>query len=178
MRFGVALLGLLALPLAAQKIGHNFDQDTDFSKFKSYKWVEIKTPQQVDQITAGQISAALDKAMAAKGLQKTDSDSADLYVGYQVGLQNEQQLTTFNNGGWGYGPRWGGGMGGMATTTTSTITTGVLTVDMYEAAAKKLVWRGTASDTVDGKNSPEKRVKKLDKAAEKLMKNYPPKKKS
>lgn len=36
------------------------------------------------------------------------------------------------------------------------------------------VWRGVASKEVDTKASPEKRDKNVNKAAEKLLKNYPP----
>jgi hypothetical protein len=37
------VLGFAADPAAAQDVSYNFDQDTDFSKFKSYKWVDIKS---------------------------------------------------------------------------------------------------------------------------------------
>jgi len=36
------------------------------------------------------------------------------------------------------------------------------------------MWRGTASKEVDAKASPEKRDKNINKAAEKLFRNYPP----
>jgi hypothetical protein len=45
---------------------------------------------------------------------------------------------------------------------------------MYDPAAKKLVWRGTASKTLDPKAKPEKREKNLRKGVAKLLKNYPP----
>ena len=48
---------------------------------------------------------------------------------------------------------------------------------MYDSAKKELVWRGTASKTLDPKAKPEKQQKNLAKAVEKLLKNYPPKKK-
>jgi hypothetical protein len=47
-------------------------------------------------------------------------------------------------------------------------------LDIYDAPAKKLVWRGTASKTLDMKAKPEKRLKNLRKGVEKLLKNYPP----
>jgi hypothetical protein len=40
-----------------------------------------------------------------------------------------------------------------------------------------LVWRGTVSKTLDPTAKPEKRQKNLEKAVEKMLKNYPPKKK-
>jgi hypothetical protein len=67
-----------------------------------------------------------------------------------------------------------------STTTTGTTTTiyvGQLGLDMYDAANKDLVWRGTASKTIDPKAKPEKQQKNIAKAVEKLLKNYPPQKK-
>jgi hypothetical protein len=49
---------------------------------------------------------------------------------------------------------------------------------MYASGEKKLVWRGTASKTLDPKAKPEKRQKNLQKGVAKLLKNYPPKKKA
>ena len=48
---------------------------------------------------------------------------------------------------------------------------------MYDAAKKEMVWRGTASKTIDPKAKPEKQERNLAKAVEKLLKNYPPKQK-
>jgi Domain of unknown function (DUF4136) len=158
---------------AAQDVTYNFDQGTDFSKFKTYKWVSIKNAQQVDDITARQLTAAIDAELAKKGLTKTDSDNADLYVGYQTAIGTQKQWNAYNTG-WGFGPRWGGGM---ATATSSTIYVGALDLDMYEPADKRLVWRGVVSKTIDPNAKPDKRQKNIQKAIEKLLKNYPPKKK-
>lgn len=52
---------------AAQDVTYNFDQGTDFSKFKTYKWVSIKNAEKVDEITARQITQAIDDELAKKG---------------------------------------------------------------------------------------------------------------
>ena len=62
----------------------------------------------------------------------------------------------------------------MTTGSTSTIYVGQLDIDMYESAKKELVWRGTASKTIDPKAKPDKQQKNLTKAVAKLLKNYPP----
>ena len=159
------LLFLAAGSAFAQDVKYNFDKDADFSKFKTYKWVSIKNADQVDELTARQLTSTIDAELAKKGLTKTDSDSADLYIGYQTAIGTEKQITAYNTGtGWGYGPGWGGGWygyGGMGmnttTATTSTIVTGQLDLDMYEAAKKQLVWRGVASKTLNPSSNPEKR---------------------
>jgi hypothetical protein len=184
----IALFSMVGLLLVtgtaiAQDVRYNFDKNTDFSRFKTYKWVEIKDAAKVDNLADGQIKEAVDAQLAAKGLSKVSEDSADLYVGYQAAVGQEKEFTSYNSD-WGYGGGWYrggwyGGMGGMSTTygQTSTIYVGQLAVDLYDSANKDLVWRGVASKTLDQKAKPEKRQKNLTKAMAKLFKNYPPVKK-
>jgi hypothetical protein len=168
---------LLAMAGFAQDVRYNFAQGTEFSKYKTYKWVQLKGAEQLNQLLDQQVKSAIDQELAKKGLTKSEGDTADLYIGYQAALSQEKQFTSFDTG-WGYGPGWGGGWygggGGMSTTTSTTIPIGHLDLDMYDPASKQLVWRGTASKTLDPKAKPEKREKNLRKAMAKLLKNYPP----
>ena len=178
------LLLLLALILggagtaAAQDVRYNFDSQANFASFKTYKWVTIKGAQKLQDLAERQVMAALDAELAKKGLMKSESDGADLYVGYQAAVSQEKEYTSFDTG-WGYGPGWYGrgwygGGGGMTTGTTSTIYVGQLALDMYSPSPKTLVWRGVASKTLDAEAKPEKQQKNLKKAVEKMLKNYPP----
>jgi uncharacterized protein DUF4136 len=176
---GVALAAALVLGAtgaAAQDVRFNAMPNTDWSKFKTYKWVKIEGAQYPDDITDSQ--SAIDAQLATKGLTKTDGQTADLYVGYQVSLDKEKEWTAYGMGGgpaWGWGPGYGYGYGGgMATATSSTIHIGTLGLDLYDPTAKQLVWRGSASKTLDPKAKPEKRQKNLQKAMAKMLKNYPP----
>ena len=186
-RFGLLAFILLVLGVAgvaAQDVRYNYAQDVDFSKFKTYKWVDIKGSDHANELTAKQIAAAIDAELTKKGLTKTDADTADLYIGMQTAIGTEKQFTSYNTG-WGYGPGWYGGgwygYGGMTSTTTTgsttTIYVGQLGIDMYESVKKDLVWRGVASKTIDPKAKPEKQQKNINKAVAKLLKNFPPPKK-
>ena len=62
----------------------------------------------------------------------------------------------------------------MATATQSTITTGSLTIDMYEPGTKSLVWTGSATKEIDTNAKQDKIEKNLNKGMAKLFKNYPP----
>ena len=150
----------------AQDVNYNYDQTVDFSKYKTYKWADVEGAMYPDQITDKNIRAALDAQLATKGLTKTETNP-DLLIGYQVAIDKQTQIDAWGSPGW----RWGGGM---SSATTSTINVGTLVLDMYEPAKKQLVWRGTATKTLDKNASPEKRQKNLQKAMAKLMKNYPP----
>ena len=169
---------LLAAVGFAQDIRYNFASGQDFSKYKTYKWVRIKGAEQLNQIADEQLKAAVDAQLANKGLARTESEKADLFLAYQVSLNQEKEFNSFSSN-WGYGPGWGYGWyggGGMSTTSgsTSTIQVGQVDLDMYDSANQKLVWRGTASKTLDTKAKPDKRQKNISKAMAKLLKNYPP----
>jgi len=62
----------------------------------------------------------------------------------------------------------------MTTTTSSTIKVGTLVLDIYDAQAKKLVWRVDATKTLNLSKDPQKNQQRLQKAMAKLLKNYPP----
>ena len=179
---------LLVLPLflvlvaaevaSAQDVRFNFDKDANFASFRTYKWVAIKGASTLSDLADRQVKAAVDAELGKKGLTKSESDTADLYIGYQAGIGQEKEYTSFDSG-WGYGPGWyGGGWygggGGMTTGQTSTIYIGQLALDMYASSPHTLVWRGVASKTLDPKAKPEKQEKNLQKAVAKVLKNYPP----
>ena len=166
----LALVFLGAGPLAAQDVKYNFMPGTDFSKYHTYKWVSIEGGAHPNQIVDAQIKQSVDSQLASKGLTKTDNDKADLYVGYQIAVDQEKQWNAYGMGG---GLRWGGGM---ATASSSTINVGTLVLDMYDPSTKQLVWTGNATKTIDPSSNQEKNQKSLDKAMQKLLKNYPPKK--
>jgi len=170
------LVLLLVVCASGQDVRYNFAADAQFSKYRTFKWVQIKGADQLNDIADKQLKSAVNDELAKKGLSRTEAETADLFVGYQVSLDKEKQVTSYDSG-WGYGPGWGGygyGGGGISTSTTSTIVIGQVDLDMYDPAAKKLVWRGTASKTLDVNAKPEKREKNLRKGVAKLLKNYPP----
>jgi hypothetical protein len=176
----LAMLLLGASVVRAQDVRYDFDRSKDFSKYKTYKWVQIKGSDKVDELTLKQIVAAVDAELASKGLTKTDADNADLYIGFQTAVAAEKQFHSYSTG-WGYGPGWGPGWygyGGTATSSTygstSTVYVGQLDLSMYDSAQKELVWRGTVSKTLDLKAKPDKKQKNITKAVRKLLKNYPP----
>ena len=178
--FCIALLLLTASSALSQDIRYNFDDTANFSKFRTYKWVTLKSEAPIDELTDEQIKAPLNAAFARKGLTKVDGDSAtDLLIGYQTTEHINETFAGFDPG-WSTGPGWyvaGWHVPGVGTTTTqetSGIYKGELAVDMYDAAKHELVWRGVASKTLDLKAKPQKRQKNLDKAIAELMKNYPP----
>jgi len=171
LRFGMIaiVMGLLATTVAlAQDVKYNFMPGTDFSKYHTYKWVAIEGGAHPNQIMDAEIKQAVDAQLTTKGLTKTDSEKADLYVGYQIAVDQEKQWNAYGMGG---GLRWGG----MGTATQSTINVGTLVLDMYDPTTKQLIWTGNATKTIDPSSNQEKNQKNLNKSMQKLLKNFPPK---
>jgi hypothetical protein len=167
--FGIGVvLTLTASTLPAQDVTSNAMPGIDFSKFHTYRWVTIEGAKYPNQIVDTQIKNSIDAQLSAKGLTKTDSDTADLDVAYQIATQQQTEWNAYGTGGY----RWGGGM---ASAQSSTITIGTLVLDLYQPSTKQLVWTGRATKTLDPSKNSEKNQKNLDKAMAKLLKNYPPK---
>jgi uncharacterized protein DUF4136 len=147
----------------------DYDRAVDFSRFKTYAWKDVHPVQ--NAIVENRIKSAADRALAAKGLRKVDSDP-DLWVVEHVSLTKEKQLTTYDSG-WGYGYRGGWG-GGMTTATVSEIPIGELIIDMVDAKENQMIWRGTASKAIDQNATPQEREKTTDAAIQKLFAGFPP----
>jgi hypothetical protein len=163
----VALLLVTAGTLAAQDVRYNFMPGADFSKYRTYKWVNTGDAHP-DQIMDAQIKQAVDLQLASKGMTKTGDDKADLYIGYQTSVNQETQWDAWGSRAFGMGTgSW----------TSSTISVGTLVLDMYDPRTKQLVWTGSATKTIDPSSNHEKNMKNLDKSMAKLLKNYPPKQK-
>src|SRR5215203_5637554 len=102
---------LLVLPAAvfAQKVRYNFLPGTNFSKYKTYKWVKIESAQYPNQLIDEQIMRSIDSQLSSKGLTKVADGTPDLLVVYQAAVNQEKQWNAYStgDGGWGYGG-WGG----------------------------------------------------------------------
>ena len=159
------------LDATAQTVKTDHDPTASFASYKTYYWAKAD-PVPGNDIVNQRVTSAIDQQLAAKGWTKVPETQADVAVAAHGSTEQQKSLDTFYSGGmggWGY--RGWGGMG-TATTTVNTYTNGTLLVDMFDAKTKKLVWRGTATATVS--SDPKKNAQKIQKAAEKLFKGFPP----
>lgn len=162
-----SLLVVLNAASFAQDVKYNYMPGTNFSVYKTYKWVEASEQRSVDQIKDAQIKMAVDKQLSGKGMTKVTEGSADLYITYQVAINQQTQWNAYGGGGFRIGM-------GSATAMSSTINIGTLVLDFYDVAAKQQVWTGSATKQLNPSNDPAKNQANLEKAMAKLLKNYPP----
>ena len=179
MKIAVAALALLLAPALAiaQKTSYDFDKAIDFTTFKTYG---LKDGTKVgDKLIDDRIVAAIESELAAKGFTK--SETPDVFVVYHLAFDSQKDISTYSSGyAGGYGPYgygWGGGMG-TTSTQVRNILIGTLVIDIADAKAKQIAWRGMATKELDPQAKPEKRDKNISNAVKKVFKNYPPKQKT
>ena len=176
----VALMVLVAPALLlAQKTTTDYDKNTDFTRFKTYAFKD--GTKAGNPLIDNRIVAALETELAAKGLTK--SAKPDVVVVYHVATDKQQDVTAYSSGyggGYGaYGYRYGGGWG---TTTTDVhvrqILVGTLMIDVADETKKEMVWRGVGVKEIDTNAKADKRDKNIASAVKKILKDFPPKKKT
>jgi len=164
----LALSCLLCCVTVAQTVETTYVPGFNFSKYRTYRWVEIKG-QHPDPSVDAQIKQSIDSQLAAKGLTKRD-DASDLNVDYQTAITQQQKWQAYED--WTQT-----GLMGQRNPKRKLviIEKGTLVIDMYDTAAKRLVWTGRAEKTLDPNSSPEDRQRIISKAAKKMPENFPPK---
>jgi hypothetical protein len=173
MRYiSATVLVCLGVAAFAQEVQFDYDRSADFGAYKTYQWVDYTEVPVGEQILDQDIKRAVDTQLAAKGLRRVAS-RGDLLVGYQAAVSQEKAFD--NLGGWGGPGWWGGPWGNWGNTrvTSSTIEVGKLVIGIFDPVTKHLVWRGSASKTLDIKKDPDKNYRNLEKAMAKLFRNYP-----
>jgi hypothetical protein len=162
----LCMFTLMAGVAFAQDVKTDYDHATDFSKYKTFMW--IKEPKPQNPLMKQRIIDAINLQLGEKGLRLVTSN-ADLGVSANTATTKEHTLQSFYDGfpGWGWHRYWG-----PVTTTVETYEVGTLVVDLFDTQAKQIKWWGSATATISDK--PEKNEKKLEKAVEKMFKDFPP----
>lgn len=166
LAYCAVLVCLLATISLAQKVYVDYNHSTDFSKYKTYAWGQSQNPNAIqDSILLQTAQQNINSQLAAKGLQMVEeSQNPDLIVVMSGGMKQQTSYNAWGTGGWRMG-------GGMASITPETSDVGTLIVDIYDANGKQMVWRGISQGTLSSKSS--KNQKELNKAIEKMFKQYP-----
>jgi hypothetical protein len=166
-----ALSGLVLLVgnvCFAQQVKTDYDRSADFSKYRTYCWEKVQTP---DPLWVDRIKEAVNSALQSKGWTQAQSGCDIAIVAIEIN-RNQQTLNTYYDnfgGGW----RWRGFGGfGESTTTVDTYKVGSLVVDLFDSNTKDLVWRGSSTDMLSDKS--EKNIQNLDKGVRKMFQHFPP----
>ncbi len=177
------IVTVLSAVASAEKISVHYDKSIDFSKYKTYGWAPIGAV--AHPMLALDIVGAVEGELNARGLKKVPANP-DLLVQIYGAVDAEASMTSNNpiyNATGGIPPfdpsmtspgnslYWDGYYGN----STVVVHPGELIVDLIDAKAKKLVWRGMASEAISP-NNPDKLMSEANSTVTRLFKDYPVKK--
>ncbi len=166
-------IAILAATASLAEVKTDYDRTAEFSRYKTYSWGKVHTQ---NPLLVDRIKEAVASALAAKSWTEMES-GGDVSIMAMEMTEDQRTLNTYYDnfgGGWGW-RRWGGGFGngfGTSTTTEETYKVGTLVVDLFDTNAKKLIWRGSASDTLSDKS--DKNIKKLNSDVQRMFEHFPP----
>ena len=177
MRIVRWLPGLLALSfgsLVFAKVSVDFDHKADFTKYKTYAWMEGKGTAAPNPLTEKRIRRNIEAQLEAKGLKKTEGE-ADLQVVTHASADVRVAVDggTFTYGGYYEWDGWSY-WGPTATVHLQDMEVGMLLVDLVDSRSGELVWRGVATETLGSVPDPENVRSKIDKVTRKMFKQFPP----
>jgi hypothetical protein len=154
MYLASACLTLLATMAMARSVPYDYDRAANFSKFRTYAWTRGTDLTYEPNHT--RVVRAIEAALVAKGLSRVEpSANPDALVAYHATFDLERF------GGTGFGMQ--------------SVLVGTLVVEISDARTNSVVWRSAISGDLRPDESPDGRGKRIVKAAEKMLKNYPPK---
>ena len=177
-------------PGVAEKVRVDYDHGSDYSHYKTYRWVGLQKVSSSDaqfpnQLMRQRIVSFVEEALAARRFTRVET-GGDLLVNYDLNVTAEPELTTFTNtagsfggwDGWGWGGwGWGGGCcgwgSGVSTTTAQTYWKGTLVVSLTDSHRKQLIFQGVSSDMISSR--AWKNTKRLQKGIQEMFEKYPPK---
>jgi hypothetical protein len=171
-RFTAALFSLLLFAFGCSTVSVHTDHASgiDFSAYKTF--AQAPAPKSAgpqlpgySEITGDHIQAAIAHALEVKGLTKAGPDDADLIVSFAIDGQARQDLVD-DGGMYGYG-----GLG-YGDTYTVSYTEGTLTIDLFDAKSKKLVWHAYGQTKIYGSDNADSA--KVDGAVADILKKFPP----
>lgn len=160
--------GLLAAQtVLAQKVTVEFDQNSDFGKYRTFTIrngeLNSRNPALNSDLVKKQIESDIARNLTARGLVET-TDRPDLNVRYTLGTARRTEVEAYPAGWYGLGTRY----------VRVPYAEGTLVIDLRDPQTHSLVWRAIASEE---KNDPAKIAGKLDDMVRKSLEKYPPKKK-
>lgn len=172
----LAALLLSALPAAALDTGSEHDPGADFSTYRTYDWEPVSStarppghPLATGNPLDREIRSAVEARLAKKGLERVTTGGADLLLRYDAALEEGLEVSgseyRADAGGVRVTWAWEGGE------EARVFSRGTLVLQMIDADSREVVWVGWASDVAA---DPDALRRKVDRAAKKILKSYPP----
>ncbi len=154
-----AVLLLLPIAAASQKVDVRWQRGTDFAKYETYAWMDGRRAP--DNLSHQRIVSAVENELAIKGWWREDQ-APDLYLSYYASVVDEVTIE------YAYRTDWYDD----ASVTVHRIHEGTLLLDMVDAAENELLWRGIVVRALT--DNPRRNDSKINDTVRRMLGRFPP----
>lgn len=161
----LAVLFLLAPQSGTPTVKVTFDQETDFSKYKTYDWVPGQEPA-ANPVNHIRITRAVERELELKGLKKS-MESPDLRVTYYAKVEKKLKGTGYQEDS-----PWQPTSDLRTVVDFKRVQEGTVIIELLDADTKLTLWRGVATGPAP---SPDEVGPVIDSTIKKVLADYPPK---
>ncbi|NMO13390.1 DUF4136 domain-containing protein [Pyxidicoccus fallax] len=183
-RIAPLLVGLMLAACSGIEVNTNYDPSAvqQLESYRTYAWLptpEGKDPRVYNDLINNNLHQAVDRVLQGRGYRQVAMDaSPDFVIGWQGAIDSKLDAQTVNSYygyGWGtmWSPYYGGGVG-VPYTYVREYEEGTLILDIVDAKAKQLVWRGTAQAVVDENPTAQSSRERINEAVEEMLERFPP----
>lgn len=175
MKYFLSTLVTLLIFTGCSQVQVNVDYDDsfNFSAQKTFVIIEEKK-EGSNTLYIDRVISALESTLESKNYTKASKDNADLIFVFHTDITSKSDINTdYQRVGFGM-YRYGGGMGGMvSTTSTYNYDEGTLMIDALSPKTKNIVWRGVGQTEVKKQETPQEKRKYINSIVTKIMAKFP-----
>jgi len=150
-------------------VSTDFDEKTDFSVYKTYDWINFNVESQSgmmkDPLIRKHIMNAVEDELAAMGYVRAGESGPDFFVAFHIGSKKKIDVNHYY---YSYG--WRGRFRGHDVSVRR-YREGTLILDIVDARAKELVWRGYATSVLQGRDDAADDIQASVRA---ILERFPP----
>jgi hypothetical protein len=172
-----AMIAILLFGCSTVKVSQDYDPATDFSIYRTFDWYPGPQPKTGDirvdnPLLDERIRKAVTRELIAKGFRRVAGQVPDVYVAYHLTIRTKLEADTVHTGvGYGRYPYYGG-VG--YDTWVRQYDEGMLVIDIADAQADKLLWRGVGTRRVTETKNPQKSTEVVNKTVAEVLAQFPP----
>lgn len=167
----IFLLGLFFLAACGpSKVKYDFDRQADFSKYRTYNiYPELKSG--FSELDEKRVIGQLERVLGLEGIRI--SDNPDVYVNFYSSQYETPSNKSVGIGIGTFGRRVGGSVSG-GIPIGGNVLNESLTVDLIDVNSGSMVWQGSISSSISGRQTPEERELFLGDLLGRIFQKYPP----
>lgn len=167
----VSSLMVVAFGCSTISVQYDYDTKADFASLKTFSFMPVPEEANISTLNVKRVQDALRTQLELKGLTMIP-DNPDFLI--SMHLTKKRKKIVVVHSGYSYGTS---GYWGSAFANEFEYEEGTFVLDFVDTQSKELIWRGVAMGEIRYDISPEKRIERINKVAQKILSNFPPTKK-